>query len=317
VASTALEFWITVALLAAVPIQLQAAPLNSRGGTLQGVVADSAGDPIRSVSVSIPKLRWGTHSDSQGRFCLRDMPAGQYRLVANKFGCPSATFTAHVRSNQVTEIKVVMGCPELRGRGGRPRDVAYHLRDVVVNAWRGMSDSAAARESIGVEVSLKSADLECQIRPGRASFHVGDQPEFSVRLINHSGHEFLLVRSLDGSMDRARFPYVWIDVRGPVEGVTRPRPVYFDDHLNDLSESDFVAVPPGGVFDPFGAVSDLGQFVKPGRYTAVFHYCTNQPDVRKWLGWPKPFFLRASISRLFRRVPMLEDSCSVKFEVRP
>ena len=61
----------------------------------------------------------------------------------------------------------------------------------------------------------------------------------------------------------------------------------------------------------------LDPLPKPGRYTASFHYSTNETNVRKWLGDYRPDRVPETMARLFRRVPLVDDSCSVEFTVVP
>ena len=118
--------------------------------TLRGsVVAADNGSPIRRAQVRIsgqgvpPRL---ASTDAQGRFELRDLPAGRYTLTASKGGFvtlqygqrrPSESGTPlEIRDGQVLE-KVVIGLPRGSVIGGRITDeFGEPIANAVVSAMR-------------------------------------------------------------------------------------------------------------------------------------------------------------------------------------
>jgi hypothetical protein len=182
-----------------------------------------------------------------------------------------------------------------------------------------LNDAGVSKDSIGADISFRPGDLECRLEPVQTPFRVGDRPAFSAQLINHSMQTIFLVPCLDGSAYGIRFPHVTIRVDGEEGGVIPSGSWHWCGNLNNLGVTDFVEVKPGAAFDPLalGFTRDLGVCARPGRYTAVFHYSTNEPGLHKWMGWPFSSVLSAEMSQRLRRVPLLDESCSVNFEVEP
>jgi hypothetical protein len=63
--------------------------------------------------------------------------------------------------------------------------------------------------------------------------------------------------------------------------------------MDGISTADFVATAPGQDFNPYKDQSEVytaasmpsaGDFSKKGHYRVVYHYATNEPDFRKWMG---------------------------------
>jgi iron complex outermembrane recepter protein len=64
---------------------------------LTGVVTDAAsGEPLAGASIRLDNTRWGATADLQGRFQIRNVPAGAYALVASYVGFKSYRQTIEV-----------------------------------------------------------------------------------------------------------------------------------------------------------------------------------------------------------------------------
>ena len=77
-------------------------------GTISGVVMGPSGQPEVGSSVQVEGLDppRGGSTDPEGRFTLRDIPVGTYRIVARKFGFDNVSKTGVVvTANQVTTIR--------------------------------------------------------------------------------------------------------------------------------------------------------------------------------------------------------------------
>ncbi|MBI5837156.1 MAG: carboxypeptidase regulatory-like domain-containing protein [Candidatus Eisenbacteria bacterium] len=264
-----------------------------QSGTISGVaLRPESRLPFAGGAVAVVEAKRGMLLGEDGTFRFEGLKPGAYTIRVQGLLVRSRPVTVQARAGEDTRVEILV---ELRG----------------------LSVAEAAKESIGVALSIKPSDIEFQIKPIHKSPRVGEPARFSVRLTNHSKQALFLVPSLDGSTDGGRFPQVSIKIRGPVGGIDSPRGWRFCGNMNGLGASDLVEVKPGEEFDPFagGWDPDLGKFAKPGHYAAVFHYSTNQRDVRKWLGWPPPDRLPEEVSLRFRGVPLLEDSCSTEFDV--
>jgi outer membrane receptor for ferrienterochelin and colicins len=73
--------------------------LYAQTGTVSGVVR-SAGKPVEFASVALSKTRFGTQTDSVGRFSLTGVPAGRYELLASSVGYAPFRRSVTVRDGQ-------------------------------------------------------------------------------------------------------------------------------------------------------------------------------------------------------------------------
>lgn len=156
--------------------------------------------------------------------------------------------------------------------------------------------------------------FDCVITSDRTTYAVGEVPSITFRITNKSTKEVVLVGSLDGSTTERRFPkcrFEILDAAG--KPVTLPLALGCGN-MNVLKTTDFVVVPAGGTFNPFGeGFFPPHQFYRfpvtvPGDYTLRFSYSTSD-RVQDYFGdermsgqtTPAP-----EIQRLFERVPKLD-----------
>jgi len=90
------------------------------GGTIQGVVYETNNTPAAGAEVHVQKTDFGpgksltsrqTRTDSQGRFLVKGLPAGEYRVSASRAGAggqPANPFLS-IRERQVTQQMVTLG----------------------------------------------------------------------------------------------------------------------------------------------------------------------------------------------------------------
>src|SRR5262249_39787504 len=132
----------------------------------------------------------------------------------------------------------------------------------------------------------------CAISSASITCKLGDVPKISVRLINLTKGEILLLPSLDGSDYLLRYPHCYFRVIGP-DGEQVGKTPLRCGNLDTLQEKDFVTVPGGGAFGPYRR-SDFspsapwqvaaGSFQQEGEYLIRFVYSTAQPRLQPWLG---------------------------------
>jgi hypothetical protein len=286
-----------VAALECVACAAPAADLDH--GTLSGVVVDADSSVVAFANVVLRSRRLGTMTDGKGEFRILDVPVGTHIVTLQAIGYERLDISVEVRAGETT--KCVLG-------GSAFRRHPF-----------GLSESAAARESIGVETRDLKGLVTCDIRAVGPFFRVGEVPKFRVRISNKTNRILFLVPSLDGS-GGGRYPNAAIEISGSSgEQLIGSRGAMCGNRT-DLAESDFVELKPGESLDPFAnvwfgyAVHEV-RIARPGTYTAVFHYSTNEPDVRKWQGFPGASSLSPVISQRLRRVPLLTISDSTRFKV--
>jgi hypothetical protein len=169
--------------------------------------------------------------------------------------------------------------------------------------------SLGVSEDIGItraKLNRPSA-LECIVRAEKTCA-LGNAPQVSVRIVNRTSEDVLMVGSLDGSDIQRRYPYCYFQVIGPDGKNTIHARSSSCGYLNPLRVKDFVKVPKGGQFDPYQGIDNYGffsaheiepsTFDRPGDYRIRFIYCTAEKDLRKWHGKAG-----GELEALFAKVP--------------
>jgi hypothetical protein len=126
------------------------------------VVTDSGQVAVPDAEVIFPDLARSTHSDSQGRFQLRELPPGTHRIVVRKFGFGPMQASLAFAANEVTDRRVVLSRVTV-------------LNEVVVTAAARRMEAFEERRKVGIGVFMTRNFLETQ--EGRPmSAIVGNQP---------------------------------------------------------------------------------------------------------------------------------------------
>jgi hypothetical protein len=137
--------------------------------------------------------------------------------------------------------------------------------------------------------------ITCTLSADKASYKAGEVPRFTVRIRNERDSTIQFVKVLDGSDMQWRYPYSYYEV-GKLAGRKSAKPkqvLIICGNMDGISATDFVATAPGQQFNPYqdqsavytaAAMPSASDFSKRGRYRVVYHYATNEPDFRKWMG---------------------------------
>ena len=173
--------------------------------------------------------------------------------------------------------------------------------------------------AFGYESSLtKAASLTCTLKSDKAKYKVGELPDFSVEIANHTGKDIYLIGSLDGSDVKWRMPYCYFTIQ-------KPQPDTVDmigrcGNMNTLKPQDFVFVKDGAKFNPFMRLNEYGFFTDytttnsltfqtPGVYRIQFHYSTNSQKLNDFMG-DRPLqqdkAKNQKLVSLLRQVPKVE-----------
>ena len=94
---------VAVALSLAAGVSLQA---QGTGGTITGVVHDTAGAPVAGADVSVRAGTVRARTDSSGRFALTGLGADKYTVVARKLGFAPTSFDVSLGKNGHVDIKL-------------------------------------------------------------------------------------------------------------------------------------------------------------------------------------------------------------------
>jgi hypothetical protein len=175
-------------------------------------------------------------------------------------------------------------------------------------------------------VAAESA-FDCVIASERTAYAVGEVPNITVRITNRTAKSVVLVGSLDGSTAGRRSPKCRFEIFDAA-GKLVTLPVFGCGNMNILRTTDFVTVPAGDTFNPFGkGFFPPVQFyripvTKPGDYIFRFSYSTSD-RVEDYFGDERMSGQKIAapeIQRLFERVPKLDlksNELKLKFTARP
>jgi iron complex outermembrane receptor protein len=83
--------------------------LSQNTGTLRGRVMESDSTPIGRASLRLLNTTYEAVADKEGRFSLRMMPAGKYRLEAGSIGYASALAEVIITPGEETFVTILMG----------------------------------------------------------------------------------------------------------------------------------------------------------------------------------------------------------------
>ena len=168
-------------------------------------------------------------------------------------------------------------------------------------------------------------DIVCELSSLKDRYRVGDQPEISARIINGAEKPIYLVKALDGSDRKARFPHVYYTVSG-VEGGLSDTLFGGCGVLNPLQTEDFISLEPGSGFDlykqtdyhRFYRFSESGRsvhsrFAKPGKYTFEFHYSTDNGNIKDWRGSVNS--TPTELNEIWRKVARVNLTCALTMDV--
>lgn len=134
--------------LAVIGLWLYGSPsaLAAQGGTVTGQVASEGGEPVEGAIVQVIGTNRRAVTDANGRYTLRDLPSGSYRVAARRIGFRRLEHPATVGANQTVtlDFRLVGSAVELEG--------------VVVSVEAG----EVTRKEIGTDIAQINVEAEMQ-----------------------------------------------------------------------------------------------------------------------------------------------------------
>ena len=82
---------------------------QTRGGTITGIVRDSASMPIVGADLMLRPNAYRTRTDSTGRFAFTGLDPDSYTVVARKVGFLPETWDVRLTNSSRTDITIVLG----------------------------------------------------------------------------------------------------------------------------------------------------------------------------------------------------------------
>ncbi|MGB9664438.1 MAG: TonB-dependent receptor [Ignavibacteria bacterium] len=80
----------------------------SLAGEVKGKVVSEDGSPIPNVNLILLGTIYGTSTDLNGQFILRDLPSGKYKLKASAVGYETKLIEINLLQSRVIELKIVL-----------------------------------------------------------------------------------------------------------------------------------------------------------------------------------------------------------------
>lgn len=143
-------------------------------GEIKGRVSSEDGSPIPNVNLILLGTKYGTSSDLDGQFILKDIPSAKYKLQASAIGYETKVIEVNLLQSKVVEIKIIL------------KQVAVEIQSVIVSASKIQSQEDTRTSLISVEP--KSAKMlpgagEDILRTLQALPGVSSINDFSSQLI--------------------------------------------------------------------------------------------------------------------------------------
>lgn len=155
----------------------------------------------------------------------------------------------------------------------------------------------------------------CSIASKGPVIREGEVPRIKVSIGNHLGRDVVLVGSLDGSSYGMRYPKCGFEIMDASRKPLKTSPDSRCGNMNELRVEDFVTVPTGTEFDPYGlgffGAWQIHQFAQlpPGTYIIRFYYQTSTKGIQQYFG--DEHFLETpkvspALQKLYESVPGLD-----------
>ena len=151
------------------------AKLQAQGSTVKGKVRDENRTPVAGVVVQIRSLKKGDYTEKDGRFELKNIPAGTYELEASLLGYKVEKKTISVKSNEDLNVDL------------RLNPQAVTMQSVEVRAQRKKQEQTDTRTSVITvdpqEAKVKAGAVEDVFRTLQTMPGVVAPNDFSSQLV--------------------------------------------------------------------------------------------------------------------------------------
>lgn len=135
--------------------------------------------------------------------------------------------------------------------------------------------------------------VTCTIEVENNVLAVGETPEIRISFKNNGDNDIYLIKSLDASAEKWRYPYVYYTIEKLGDSDYKVKNYMRCGNMDGISETDFVRVSAGDNFSPMDIdhyyffdhrVKNKENFKEPGKYKIIFHYSTLANDLSDYMG---------------------------------
>jgi len=142
----------------------------------------------------------------------------------------------------------------------------------------------------------QTPSITCQISTVKSLYKIGETPAIAIQIKNSTDTTIQMVKVLDGSEAKWRYPHLYYEVFqiiGNKKRALKPNLHTRCGNMDGIGVNDFVEVRSGQGFDPLANQSEVytrsislfqWSFKKKGKYSIVFHYSTAEVELKKWMG---------------------------------
>jgi len=113
--------------------------INAFAGEIKGKITGEDGSPIPNVNIILLGTKYGTSSDLDGNFILKDIPPAKYKLQASAIGYETKVIEINLLQEKRVEIKIVL------------KQVAVEIQSVIVSASKIQSQEDTRTSLINIE----------------------------------------------------------------------------------------------------------------------------------------------------------------------
>jgi len=113
--------------------------INAFAGEIKGKITGEDGSAIPNVNIILLGTKYGTSSDLDGNFILKDIPPAKYKLQASAIGYETKVIEINLLQEKRVEIKIVL------------KQVAVEIQSVIVSASKIQSQEDTRTSLINIE----------------------------------------------------------------------------------------------------------------------------------------------------------------------
>ncbi len=146
----------------ALALALLAVPLSAQTGSITGVIINGeTGDPLANVQVSLEGTGLGNVTNSEGRYLILNVPAGELEMVAQLIGYREARRTLSMGdgASEVMDVSMFPRAVELEGVVVTGTAIAAQQREIGNSISMVTSEELAYAGAINLEDALRGRAL--------------------------------------------------------------------------------------------------------------------------------------------------------------
>lgn len=115
------------------------ASFNLFAGEIKGRIVDDYNSPIPNANLILMGTKFGTSSDLNGNFSIKDIPPGKYKLQVSVIGYETKLIEVNLIQSKVVELKIVL------------KELPIEIQSVIISAQKTQTQEDTRTSLISVE----------------------------------------------------------------------------------------------------------------------------------------------------------------------